>query len=154
VGALDEVRTQTLIVWPNIDAGADHISKAIRVFRDQAPYKWMRTLTNLTPENYLKVLAGAACAVGNSSSFVRDASYFGTPIVLVGNRQNHRERDMHVTAVPPLRESIAAAVRDQLGHGRYAPSTLYGDGQVSERIAAAVEQLEPSVQKLLSYRSE
>ncbi len=49
---------------------------------------WLRTLTNLAPEHYLKVLANAACAVGNSSSFVRDASFFGTPVVLVGNRQN------------------------------------------------------------------
>ena len=44
---------------------------------------WLRTITNLPPEHYLKVLANTSCAVGNSSSFVRDAGYFGTPVVLV-----------------------------------------------------------------------
>src|SRR5262249_55395217 len=151
VGALDEVRTQTLIVWPNIDAGADHISKAIRVFRDQAPYKWMRTLTNLTPEDYLKVLANATCAVGNSSSFVRDASCFGTPVVLVGNRQNGREADEHVTRVPVETDRIVGAIRAHLAHGRYQPSTLYGDGYVSERIAEAIERLTPYRQKQLAF---
>ena len=67
-------------------------AKRSACFRDEArPDAWLRTLTNLTPENYLKVLANAACAVGNSSSFVRDAGYFGTPVVLVGNRQEGRE---------------------------------------------------------------
>ena len=98
MSALDSIGMQTLLLWPNIDAGSDHISKVIRVFRTQERPKppWLRTLTNLTPENYLKVLATTACAVGNSSSFVRDAGYFGTPVVLVGNRQNGRETDEHV----------------------------------------------------------
>ena len=99
LAALDTLRIQTLLLWPNIDAGSDHISKVIRVFRAQSETPWMRTITNLTPEDYLKVLASTACAVGNSSSFVRDAGYFGTPVVLVGNRQNGRETDEHVTRV-------------------------------------------------------
>ena len=56
--------------------------------------KWLRTLINLPPEEYLKLLANAACAVGNSRSFVRDASYFGTPVVLAGHRQEGRETDV------------------------------------------------------------
>jgi UDP-N-acetylglucosamine 2-epimerase len=142
----------TLLLWPNIDAGSDHISKAIRDFRnEQGTGQWLRTLTNLTPENYLKVLAATACAVGNSSSFVRDASYFGTPVVLVGNRQRFRETDVHVTPVPPQTGAVLEAVRMQLQHGRYAPSTLYGDGHVAGRFADAVERLTPYVQKHLAY---
>ncbi len=85
--ALSRVRTQTIMLWPNIDAGADHISKAIRLFRDREAPNWLRTITNLTPEQYLNLLAHVSCAVGNSSSFVRDAGYFGTPVVFVGDRQ-------------------------------------------------------------------
>ena len=115
---------------------------------------WMRTLTNLTPENYLKVLANAACAVGNSSSFVRDAGYFGTPVVLVGNRQNGRETDEHVIRVPVELETIVDTITKQLAHGRYAPSTLYGDGHVSERIAAGIAGLKPYLQKQLAFTLE
>jgi UDP-N-acetylglucosamine 2-epimerase len=46
---------------------------------------------------------------------------------------------------------IAATVRKQLEHGRYAPSKLYGDGHVSERIAAAIANLVPYKQKQLAY---
>jgi UDP-hydrolysing UDP-N-acetyl-D-glucosamine 2-epimerase len=149
--ALHRLETQTVLLWPNIDAGSDHISKAVRVFRDRARPTWLRALTNLTPESYLKVLSRAACAVGNSSSFVRDASFFGTPVVLVGNRQHGREIDQHVTNVDPIAGDIVTAVQRQLLHGRYPASTLYGDGHVSERIADALVRLTPYIQKRLYY---
>jgi len=152
--ALERLSRPTVLLWPNIDAGADHISKAIRVFRTERKPEWLRTVTNYAPEDYLRVLANTACAIGNSSSFVRDAGYFGTPVVLVGNRQEGRECDMHVTQVAPEADAIEAALRDQLACGRYAPSQLYGDGHVSERISRALVRLEPYVQKRLNYVHE
>ena len=110
--ALERLETQTILLWPNIDAGADHISKAIRVFRDRVKPTWLRFLTNLSPENYLRVLANAGCAIGNSSSFVRDASFFGTPVVLVGNRQDGREIDEHVMPVAPVAAEVVASGPD------------------------------------------
>ncbi len=153
MSALDSIGMQTLLLWPNIDAGSDHISKVIRVFRTQERPKppWLRTMTNLTPENYLRVLAATACAVGNSSSFVRDAGYFGTPIVLVGNRQNGRETDEHVIRVGVEMDTIVSTIQKQLAHGRYRPSTLYGDGQVAQRIAAGIAGLTPYLQKQLAF---
>ena len=150
--ALGEFHKPTLLLWPNIDAGSDHISKVIRRFRDQrSTQSWLRTMTNFSPDDYLKVLANAACAVGNSSSFVRDASYFGTPVVLVGDRQAGRERGDHVTPVRPIQDDISRAILSQLAHGRYAPSSLYGDGAVSQRVADAVATLNLYSQKQLAY---
>jgi UDP-hydrolysing UDP-N-acetyl-D-glucosamine 2-epimerase len=149
--ALHSLKLQTILLWPNIDAGADHISKAIRVFRDRAQPTWLRTLTNLTPEHYLKVLANAACAIGNSSSFVRDASFLGTPVVLVGSRQEGREIGEHILPVAPVAVEVVAAAQTQLAHGRYAPDTLYGDGYVAERIAEMLGRLTPYPQKRLHY---
>lgn len=149
--ALHLLQMQTLLLWPNIDAGADHISKAVRVFRDHTKSAWLRVLTNLSPENYLKVLANTACAIGNSSSFVRDAGYLGTPIVLVGNRQEGREADEHVKRVAPVAAEVAKMIQTQLAHGRFAPSALYGDGYVSSRIAEALVRLTPYIQKRLYY---
>lgn len=151
LAALETLAMQTVLLWPNIDAGSDHISKAIRVFRDHKAPRWLRTLTNLAPGHYLKVLSNAACAVGNSSSFVRDAGYFGTPVVLVGDRQEGRETDAHAVEAAPSAALLVEAVQRQLAHGRYAPSTLYGDGHVAARIAEALASLEPYVQKRLHY---
>lgn len=152
--ALARIAQPTILLWPNIDAGADHISKEIRIFRDRPRATWLRTLVNLSPESYLKVLRTTVCAVGNSSSFVRDAGYFGTPVVLVGNRQQGREHDEHVVPVPVETDAIEAAIRRQLAHGRYAPSTLYGDGEVSGRLAESLARLTPYTQKRLHFIRE
>jgi UDP-hydrolysing UDP-N-acetyl-D-glucosamine 2-epimerase len=151
LSALELVSMQTILLWPNIDAGSDHISKAIRVFRDMTAPNWLRTLTNLMPEAYLRILGSAACAVGNSSSFVRDAGYFGTPVVLVGDRQEGREHDVHAATAPPVCSELHRAIDSQLKHGSYQPSTLYGDGTVSERLADSLAHLVPYVQKQLHY---
>jgi hypothetical protein len=75
-------------------------------------------------------------------------------VVLVGNRQDGRETDKHVVRARPIHEEILAAVRHQLTHGRYAPSTLYGDGRVSQRIADALAALSPYIQKRLHFIHE
>jgi UDP-hydrolysing UDP-N-acetyl-D-glucosamine 2-epimerase len=155
LNALNEVRTQTILLWPNIDAGSDHISKSIRRFRDRVEtHSWLRVVTNLEPEMYLKILANADVAVGNSSSFVRDAGYFGTPVVLVGNRQIGRERGTHVLPVSPTFNAICLGIKSQLEHGRFAPSSVYGDGFVSERVVAGLKNLRHYTQKQLNYVSE
>ena len=151
LAALEAFAKPTVLLWPNIDAGADHISKRIRLFREHHAPSWLRVLTNLTPENFLHMLAAATCAIGNSSSFVRDASFFGTPVVLVGDRQEGRERGDHVIPAAANRAAIIAGIHAQLVRGRYPPSTLYGDGHAAQRIADALATLEPYVQKRLSY---
>jgi UDP-hydrolysing UDP-N-acetyl-D-glucosamine 2-epimerase len=149
--ALDQFQMPTLQLWPNIDTGADRMSKIIRMWRTGPAASWLRVLINLNPEDYLNVLASTACAIGNSSSFVRDAGFFGTPVVLVGNRQEGREHGGHVLPVAPREQAIVQAARFQLAHGRYPPSTLYGDGHVAPRVADALARIGLYVQKRLAY---
>ncbi len=152
LSALGESGLQVLMLWPNIDAGSDRISKAIRTYRAAKPTDdWLRIVTNFEPDDYLAILKDASVLIGNSSSFVRDAGYFGTPTVLVGERQASREMDEHVTHVSPVERDVSDAIRNQLSHGRYAPSTLYGDGDVSRRIVDKLVSIELYIQKTLHY---
>jgi UDP-hydrolysing UDP-N-acetyl-D-glucosamine 2-epimerase len=143
-----------MVHWPNVDAGSDAVSKAIRIFRekDSRPesYKW-EYITNVEPERYLHTLANAACAVGNSSSFVRDSSFLGTPVVLVGNRQDGRECGENVMRVPCEFGAIRTAIDKQLLCGRYFPSDLYGKPGISQEIAERLATLEPLGDKRLEF---
>jgi UDP-hydrolysing UDP-N-acetyl-D-glucosamine 2-epimerase len=149
--ALRRLHQPTIMLWPNIDAGSDHVSKAIRVFRERHRPDWLRILINLPPDTYHRVLARAACAIGNSSSFVRDASFFGTPVVLVGDRQMGRETDEHVIHVRPDADEVTQAVAAQLAHGHYPASQLYGDGYVADQIAASLATIHLYNQKRLHF---
>lgn len=151
LSALNDLRRPTVFLWPNIDAGADHISKELRVFREKNSPDWLRFITNLTPVNFQKVLKRAAVAIGNSSSFVRDTTFSGTPVVLVGDRQQGRETGHNTVCVPAERKKIREAILSQSVHGRYEPDSLYGDGKSSSRIAEILARVDLFVQKQLDY---
>lgn len=151
LNALERTAMQTIWLWPNIDAGSDHVSKVLRMYRDVKKPNWLRLVKNFSPEGYAALLARAEIAVGNSSSFVRDSGFYGTPVVLVGDRQRGREISHNVLPVPVETEAIYSAIQQHLVHGRYAPSTLYGDGHVSPRIAETLTKVPLYVQKTIDY---
>jgi UDP-hydrolysing UDP-N-acetyl-D-glucosamine 2-epimerase len=149
--ALRETGAQIVLLWPNIDAGSDSVSGAIRRFREFNREIPLRAFKNFEPEDYIPLLRQAACCVGNSSSFVREASFVGTPVVLVGSRQDGREWSEAVRRVEPVRQAIAEAIRAQLAHGKYPASELYGKPGVSARIVDQILTLKPYSQKKLAY---
>ncbi len=151
--ALHDLAHPTVWIWPNIDAGADEISKCLRSYREKHPNssQWLHLIKNLDPVTFQKCLKRAACAVGNSSSFIRDSTFSGTPVVLVGDRQAGREHGENLVAVPPVSTEVVNAVRGQLQHGRYAPSSLYGNGTASAQIVEKLKTFVPYRQKMLQY---
>jgi UDP-hydrolysing UDP-N-acetyl-D-glucosamine 2-epimerase len=151
LAALADLKRPTVFLWPNIDAGADHISKELRLFRERNQPNWLRFITNLTPVNFQKVLKRCAVAIGNSSSFVRDSTFSGVPVVLVGDRQQGREIGRNAVCVPAEEAKIREAILAQSAHGTYPPDLLYGDGKASGRIAEALAKVEPFIQKHLDY---
>ena len=155
--AVASLGMQTCWLWPNIDAGSDNVSKFLRAQRERNHHfsdRWLRAVKHFQPVDFLKVIAGSACLVGNSSSFVRDASFLGTPVVLVGNRQDGRETAEHVLRVPPVKETILDGIRTQLAHGPYPASQLYGRGNAAEQIAARLAEVPIYHQKRLAYAAD
>ena len=150
--ALDTLRHPTVWLWPNIDAGADHISKGLRIYRERHPQNtWLRLLKNLPPEHFHAALKHARLAIGNSSSFVRDSTFMGTPVVLVGNRQEGRETGRNLIQVPSEKNAILEGIRSQAAHGRYPPDTLYGNGDAASAIVKRLLDLPLYRQKRIHY---
>ncbi len=142
---------QKLVLWPNIDAGSDKVSKGIRVFREQhraLPYRYYK---NFPPEIYNKLLANAVCAVGNSSSFIREASWLGTPTVIVGNRQEGREHGKNALYVENKRKDIKEAVEKQISHGRYESESIFGNGNAGHLIANYLADVKLDINKRMTY---
>lgn len=142
---------QKVVLWPNIDAGSDDISKCIRVFREnhrEAPFHYYR---NFSPEDYARVLNNAVCCVGNSSSFIREGSFLGVPAVLVGDRQEGREHGQNVIGAGYDAGEIHRAVVRQIDHGRYASEKLFGFGNAGQLIAEKLRDIELPIRKRMTY---
>ena len=147
--AVAQIGMQALVFWPNVDAGSEDVAKGIRIFRELGRDHGFHFFRNLPPEVFVKLMAHTACMVGNSSSALREGSFLGTPAVTVGTRQQGRERGPNLVDVGHDKTEIADAIRDQLAHGPYEPSSLFGDGTAGEKIADTLAAVRPSVQKRL-----
>ncbi len=150
--ALHKVKKiQKIVLWPNVDAGTDDISKGIRVFREKnlnEPFHYFR---NFSPEDYARVLNNAVCAIGNSSSFIREGSFLGVPAVLIGDRQEGRECGKNIVTADYDRDSIYNAVNKQLEQKRFEPDSTFGQGQAGELIANKISQMSIKRKKKLTY---
>jgi UDP-N-acetylglucosamine 2-epimerase len=142
---------QTVVLWPNIDAGTDDVSKAIRIFRERNPAAPFHYFRNFSPEDYARVLKNAVCAVGNSSSFLREGAFLGTPAVIVGDRQIGREHGCNIKFATYDRNGISEVMRRQIEHGRYPPDPLFGDGSAGIRIADTLAVSDFPLIKRMTY---
>lgn len=133
---------QKVIMWPNVDAGSDDVSKGIRHFREFNMQEPIYYYKNFSPEDYARVLNNAACCVGNSSSFIREAAYLGVPSVIVGDRQLGREHGKNVVFAPYEHAQIADQIRSQIAHGRYESDRIFGVGDAGHRIAQELATLD------------
>ena len=149
--AVRDVGLPAVVLWPNADAGSDDVARGIRKWRERKLDGGMHFFKNLPVATYVRLMRQAACLVGNSSSGIREGAYIGTPTVNIGSRQDMRERGANVMDAPPERAAIAAAMRRQVAHGRYASEPIYGDGHAGERIAEILATCTPRVQKRITY---
>jgi UDP-hydrolysing UDP-N-acetyl-D-glucosamine 2-epimerase len=149
--ALHELHMPTVMLWPNVDAGSEDVSRGMRKFRETHQPDYIRFYKNFPVETYVRLMRSAACLVGNSSASIREGAFVGTPAVNIGSRQDGRERGPNVIDVDHDRTAIVEAVRRQVAHGRYTPAHLYGDGQAGARIADVLSRTPLSVQKRIQY---
>jgi UDP-hydrolysing UDP-N-acetyl-D-glucosamine 2-epimerase len=126
----------TIWFWPNPDAGTGEMADSLRHMRERHPEltAHMRFITNVPANDFVALLAHAACLVGNSSAGIKECSFLGTPVVNIGARQQGRLTAEHVMHVGHDAEEIAAAIASQLAHGRYDPSNIYFKDNASETI--------------------
>ena len=150
--AVHRIGMQTAWLWPNVDAGSDDVSKGIRRYREKHHPEKIHFYINFSVEDYARLINGASCLVGNSSSALREGVFLGVPAVNIGTRQSGREHGPNVMHVGYNNTEIEAAIRKQIAHGRYERSTMFGDGKAGRRIADVLAEAELRVQKQLQYR--
>lgn len=141
----------TLWFWPNVDAGSDGTSAAIRRFRELERPANIHFFKNMAPDDFLRLILHSRCLVGNSSVGIRESSYLGVPVVNIGTRQSGRDRSHNVRDVGYDRLEIEEAVRERSAHGRFPSDHLYGDGTAGERIANLLAAQPLSIEKRLAY---
>ncbi len=150
--AVERIDKQVYWFWPNVDAGADGVSKEIRIHRENNKANNIYFFKNMSPDDFLVLLMGAECIIGNSSVAIRECSYLGIPAINIGDRQIGRERGKNVIDCDYDVSEISRAYMHIVESPRCNGETLYGNGHAGEEIARVIDSLgEISINKRLNY---
>lgn len=151
VEAVNAAGYPTLWFWPNVDAGSDGTSKAIRAAREYHKLQQTHFYKNMNPLDFLSILINSRGLVGNSSVAIRECSYLGVPAINIGSRQNRRDRGRNVVDVSYNRKEIGAAIGKMWDMKDRLRDTVYGDGNAGKRIADVLAAAPLTIQKMLTY---
>jgi len=154
--AISSLNLNTIAIAPNSDPGGREIFNHLKKFKKRFPYIYLyRTLPR---SDFLGLLKYCGVLVGNSSSGMIEASYFGIPVVNIGIRQKDRERGTNVIDVSSDDPSlIRNAIRKALLKGRIPHmnnKNIFGDGNASQKIVKYLEKISLNkelIKKQISY---
>ena len=109
VSALLEDHHNYIVIYPNNDLGSQQIIKKYQEFRGNARF---RVFPSLRFEYFLTLLKNAQFIIGNSSAGIREAPYYGIPIINIGTRQQNRALHAEIVNVDYDFNSICSALKN------------------------------------------
>ncbi|MGP8337880.1 MAG: UDP-N-acetylglucosamine 2-epimerase [Methanosarcinaceae archaeon] len=150
------LRHQTILIYPNADAGSRGI---IEVIKEYEKYSFIKTFKSIPHKEYLSLMKMVTVMVGNSSSGIIEAPSFGLPVINIGSRQEGRERAENVIDVDYDKEQIKTAIKKAFDDENFKEKiknckSPYGDGKAGVRIADILSEIKIDkkiLQKRLTY---
>ncbi|MBZ9632335.1 UDP-N-acetylglucosamine 2-epimerase [Salegentibacter sp. LM13S] len=149
--AIKKLDIPTFWFWPNVDAGSDGTSNAIRTFRELEKPENIHFFKNMEPTDFLRLLKNSKALVGNSSAGLRECAFLGVPVVNIGNRQFRRNRATNVTDVNYNLNEILKATENAIQTEHFESSDIYGNGNSGIKIAEILATSELTYSKTITY---
>ena len=136
VDAIRESAINYVAVYPNNDVGSDFIlSKLLRL----KEYNHIRLFPSMRFEYFLVLLRHAKFIVGNSSTGIREAGYYGVPAVNVGTRQMGRSLNEDIINCGYAKQEILSAIT-KATHATVEKQQLFGNGNSDKQFLSIVQQ--------------
>ena len=153
--AIKELEQQTVVLYPNADAGGRKMIAVIEQYRN---LPFIRVCSNIEHRSYLSLMNCCDVLIGNSSSGIIEAPSLKIPAVNIGTRQEGREREDNVIDVGYDRKEIKRAIEKALSKEFKEKvkrcKNPYGDGKTGEKIANILAKIKIDkrlLQKKLTY---
>ncbi|MCV0393562.1 MAG: UDP-N-acetylglucosamine 2-epimerase (hydrolyzing) [Nitrosopumilus sp.] len=138
--AIRKIGKKTIAIAPNSDPGNSAIFRALKKYSKK--FDFIKFYSNVPRDDYLGFLKYGGVLVGNSSSGMIEASYFGIPVINIGIRQIGREHGKNVIDVDHSSKKILQAIKKCLKTNVVRKTDkIYGDGNSSKIIIKYLENI-------------
>lgn len=107
--ALKKDSNNYVVIYPNNDLGSSGILKEYEILKKNPRF---RVIPSLRFEYFLSLLRESKFIIGNSSAGIREAPYYGKPIINIGTRQKNRSQQEDILHVNYSEQDITAALEN------------------------------------------
>ena len=153
---LNELKEQTVMLYPNCDSGGKDL---IRLIEKHESNDYLCVFKNLPHEDYLSLMKSADLMIGNSSSALIEAPSFKIPVINIGHRQSGRDRHENIIDVEPNKNKILDAIDFVFNNKEFLEKVntcknKFGDGKASQKIVDILKKIEIDdtlIQKQITY---
>ena len=119
-----------ILIYPNNDHGSDIILKEITRFKN---YKKFKIFPSIRFEYYLTLLKHSKFIIGNSSSGIIEAPYYGVSTLNLGDRQKNRLKTKLIKNVNFVEKKILKSIKF-VKNRKIKKRKFFGDGKSAEKI--------------------
>lgn len=125
-----------IVVFPNNDLGSQHIINAYKNLERDPRF---RVFPSLRFEYFLTLLKYAKFIIGNSSAGIREAPYYGIPIINIGTRQQNRALHADIINTDYRKDSIVKVLKIIDKHEVRSTGADFGHGNSAELFLQSLE---------------
>ena len=126
-----------LVVFPNNDLGSKTILAAYERLKGNPRF---RIFPSLRFEYFLTLLKNSQFIIGNSSAGIREAPYYGIPIINIGTRQQNRAVHADIINVDYNERNISEALRIIDSHKVIQSDDDFGQGNSAELFLESLQK--------------
>jgi UDP-N-acetylglucosamine 2-epimerase (hydrolysing) len=119
-----------ILIYPNNDHGSDIILKEMSKYKS---YKKFRIFPSIRFEYYLTLLKNSRFIIGNSSSGIIEAPYYGVSTINIGDRQKNRLKSKLIRSVNFVEKSILQSIKFSKDR-KINKRKFFGDGKSAGKI--------------------
>ncbi|CAC9976381.1 UDP-N-acetylglucosamine 2-epimerase [Flavobacterium panici] len=118
-----------IVIFPNNDLGSQFIIDEFKRLEGNTRF---RIFPSLRFEYFLTLLKNSQFIIGNSSAGIREAPYYGIPIINIGTRQQNRAVHADIVNVDYSKKDILEALSKIDSHKVQISDNDFGEGNSNE----------------------
>ena len=128
-----------VILLPNNDLGSEIILEKILILKKKR-YKNFKILPSMRFEYYLSLLKNSNFLIGNSSSGIMEAPYYGVPTIDLGSRQKNRAKIKSVISLNDYSKVSNLIIKFKSKKYKFKPLKYFGTGNSHKKFLSILNQ--------------
>lgn len=137
VDCLLQDNTNYVVVFPNNDLGSQFIIDAYQQLKQNERF---RIFPSLRFEYFLTLLKNSQFIIGNSSAGIREAPYYGIPIINIGTRQQNRALNADIINTDYSKNGIKKALSVIRSHETQSSIDDFGQGNSAQLFLESLQK--------------